>query len=115
VLVRSIEAGEVIQAALPALTIGKLDTLKVTVYIPETEYGQISLGQQATLSVDSFSNESFTATVVHISDKAEYTPQNVQTKESRQTTVYAIDLTVVNADIKLKPGMPVDVIFESRP
>ncbi|MDP2778586.1 MAG: efflux RND transporter periplasmic adaptor subunit, partial [Anaerolineales bacterium] len=81
VLVRSIEVGEVIQAGMPALTIGKLDTLKVTVYIPETQYGQISLGQQATLRVDSFPNETFTATVMRIADKAEFTPQNVQTKE----------------------------------
>lgn len=114
VLVRSIEVGEVIQAGMPAMTVGKLDSLKVTVYIPETEYGQISLGQQATLRVDSFPNETFIAVVTRISDKAEFTPQNVQTKEGRQTTVYAIELTVDNADGKLKPGMPVDVTFESQ-
>ena len=112
VLIRSIEAGEVIQAGMPALTIGKLDILKVTVYIPITEYGQIQLGQQASLSVDSFLGETFTATVTRIADQAEFTPQNVQTKEGRQTTVYAIELTVDNADGKLKPGMPVDVTFE---
>jgi len=114
VLIRSIEVGEVIQAGMPALTIGKLDTLKVTVYIPETQYGQISLGQQATLGVDSFPDETFTAVVTRISDKAEFTPQNVQTKEGRQTTVYAIELSVDNMDGKLKPGMPVDVSFVSN-
>jgi len=113
VLIRSIEVGEVIQAGMPALTIGKLDTLKVTVYIPEAEYGQISLGQKANLSVDSFPNETFPATVTRIADQAEFTPQNVQTKEGRQTTVYAIELTVDNAAGKLKPGMPTDVTFES--
>lgn len=112
VLVRSVEVGEVMQAGMPILTIGKLDPLKVTVYIPETQYGQISLGQQATLSVDSFPNETFTAHVTRISDKAEFTPQNVQTKEGRQTTVYAIELSVDNVDGKLKPGMPADVIFK---
>jgi len=112
VLVRSIEVGEVIQAGMPALTIGKLDTLKVTVYIPETQYGQIRLGGTATLSVDSFPDETFTAVVTRISDKAEFTPQNVQTQEGRQTTVYAIELSVDNVDGKLKPGMPVDVTFE---
>lgn len=113
VLVRSVEVGEVLQAGMPILTIGNLDSLKVTVYIPETQYGQISLGQQATLSVDSFPNETFTALVTRISDKAEFTPQNVQTKEGRQTTVYAIELSVDNADGKLKPSMPADVIFEN--
>jgi len=114
VLTRSVEVGEVLQAGMPAMTIGKLDVLKVTVYIPETQYGQISLGQKANLSVDSFPNETFPATVTRISDKAEFTPQNVQTKEGRQTTVYAIELTVNNADGKLKPGMPTDVTFLSK-
>ncbi|MCJ7433152.1 MAG: efflux RND transporter periplasmic adaptor subunit [Anaerolineales bacterium] len=114
VLVRSIEVGEISQAGMPALTIGKLDTLKVTVYIPETQYGQISLGEQAALNVDSFPGESFIAVVTRIADKAEFTPQNVQTKEGRQTTVYAIQLSVDNADGKLKPGMPVDITFETK-
>jgi HlyD family secretion protein len=114
VLVRSIDVGEVIQAGMPALTIGKLDMLKVTVYIPETEYGQISLGQQASLGVDSFPGQTFPATVTRIADQAEFTPQNVQTKEGRQTTVYAIELSADNADGSLKPGMPVDVTFESK-
>lgn len=114
VLTRSIQPGEVLQAGMTALTIGKLDTLKVTVYIPETEYGQISLGQQANLSVDSFPNETFPAKVTRIANQAEFTPQNVQTKEGRQTTVYAIELTVDNINGKLKPGMPTDVTFQSR-
>ncbi|HSB01740.1 MAG TPA: HlyD family efflux transporter periplasmic adaptor subunit [Anaerolineales bacterium] len=113
VLVRSIDAGEVIQAGMPAMTIGKLDTLKITVYIPEDQYGQISLGERATLKVDSFPTESFNATVTRISNQAEFTPQNVQTKEGRQTTVYAVELSVDNQNGKLKPGMPVDVAFEA--
>jgi multidrug resistance efflux pump len=114
VLIRSIEVGEVIQAGMPAMTIGKLDVLRVTVYIPVTEYGQIKLGQRASLSVDSFPDKTFPATVTRIADQAEFTPQNVQTKEGRQTTVYAIELTVDNADGKLKPGMPVDVTFANQ-
>ncbi len=96
------------------MTVGRLDPLKLTVYIPEDQYGQIRLGDKAALSVDSLPDQSFTGTVIHISDKAEFTPQNVQTKEGRQTTVYAIDLTVDNAGGKLKPGMPVDVTFEGN-
>jgi len=114
VLVRSIEAGEVAQAASPAFVIGKLDTLKVTVYIPEDQYGRIGLGQKATLKGDSYPDRSFAAAVTRIADQAEFTPQNVQTKEGRQTTVYAVELSVDNADGQLKPGMPTDVTFASE-
>jgi len=111
VLVRSAQPGEVIQAGVTAMTIAKLDTLKVTVYISEDRYGEVKLGDKVSLKVDSFPNETFTATVTRIADQAEYTPRNVQTKEERQTTVYAVELSAENPDGKLKPGMPVDVTF----
>jgi len=111
VLVRSVQPGEVAQAGMTVMTIAKLDKLTVTVYIPEDRYGEVSLGNTASLSVDSFPGETFSATVTRIADQAEYTPRNVQTKEERQTTVYAVELSVENPDGKLKPGMPVDVTF----
>jgi multidrug resistance efflux pump len=114
VLVRSVQPGEVLQAGMTAMTLAKLDRLTVTVYLPENRYGEVSLGDIATLSVDSFPGETFSATVTRIADQAEYTPRNVQTKEERQTTVYALELSVENPDGKLKPGMPIDVIFDNQ-
>lgn len=113
-LTRSIEPGEVLQAGMTALTIGKLDTLKVTVYIPENRYGEVKLGDTASLSVDSFPGVTFSATVTRIANQAEFTPRNVQTQAERQTTVYAVQLSVDNLDAKLKPGMPVDVTFSGK-
>jgi len=113
VLTRSVQPGEVVQAGMTTMTIAKLDTLKVTVFISEDRYGEVKLGDSASLSVDSFPDETFNATVTRIADQAEYTPRNVQTKEERQTTVYAVELSVDNPDGKLKPGMPVDVTFAS--
>ena len=112
VLTRSIEIGEILQPGLAAMTIAPLDELTVVVYIPEDRYGEVNLGDSATLMVDSFPEKSFAATVIRIADQAEYTPRNVQTKEERQTTVYAVKLSVNNKDGKLKPGMPTDLIFE---
>jgi multidrug resistance efflux pump len=113
ILSSNIEKGEILQAGSTAMIIGDLAELTVTVYIPEDRYGQISLGDTAQLQSDSFPEETFQGTVIRIADEAEYTPRNVQTKEERQTTVYAIELSVENPDGKLKPGMPVDVTFES--
>jgi HlyD family secretion protein len=111
VLTRSIEPGEVIQGGMTALTIAQLDHLKLTVYISEDRYGQISLGDHAKLLVDSYPEETFDAVVARIADKAEYTPRNVQTAEERQNTVYAVELSITNPQGKLIPGMPVDVEF----
>lgn len=111
VLVRSVQSGEVVQAGMTSMTIARLEELEVTVYLPEDRYGEVSLGDSVSLNVDSFPGEIFSATVIRIADQAEYTPRNVQTKEERQTTVYAVELTVENLDGRLKPGMPVDVTF----
>jgi len=111
VLTRTIEKGEILQAGLTAMTIGILDDLTITVYISEDLYGQIKLGDQAELSVDSFPEMVFSGEVIRIADQAEFTPRNVQSKEDRQTTVYAVKLTVNDPDHQLKPGMPADVVF----
>jgi HlyD family secretion protein len=112
ILTRNIEPGEIIAAGYSALTIADLSKLTVTVYIPEDRYGQINLGDTANLYIDSFPDDVFEAKVIRIADQAEYTPRNVQTQEERQNTVYAVKLSVQNQDGKLKPGMPIDVLFQ---
>jgi multidrug resistance efflux pump len=112
VLYRTVEPGEVVLPGSPAITLGLLDELSITVYIPEDRYGQIDIRDKAIVRADSFPGETFEATVVRIADQAEYTPRNVQTEEDRRTTVFAVELSVEDPQGKLKPGMPADVIFE---
>ncbi len=112
ILTRNVEPGEVVNPGSVVLTIGRLADLTITVYVPEDLYGQLKLGQLADVKVDSFPNLTFKGTVIHISDKGEFTPRNVQTTEGRKATVYAIKLQVEDRDGNLKPGMPADVTFK---
>ncbi len=114
VLTLASEQGEMLLPGTPALTLGQLDQLTITVYIPEDRYGEVSIGDQAQVSADSFPDQAFAARVTRIADQAEYTPRNVQTKEERQTTVYAVELTLLEGLDQLKPGMPADVTFEGE-
>lgn len=111
ILTRSVEPGEYVQPGAAALTMGDIRELTITVYVPEDRYGEIHLGQTARVKVDSFPDVTFTASVTHIADQAEFTPRNVQTDEGRRTTVFAVDLTVADPGGMLKPGMPADVTF----
>jgi len=111
ILARNLEAGEIIGAGSSALVVGQLDEVELTVYIPEDRYGQVQLGQDATITVDSFPGETFEGTVVRIADEAEFTPRNVQTVDGRKSTVYAVVIQLPNLDWKLKPGMPVDAVI----
>ncbi len=112
VLTRNVEVGEFVQPGATAFVLGELSNLTITVYVPENHYGKVSLGQQAELTVDSFPNLTFTAEVIQIADKAEFTPRNVQTVEGRSSTVYAIKLKVNDPEGRLKIGMPADVVFK---
>ena len=112
ILSRSIQPGEIVSPGANTLTLGRLDDLTITVYIPEDRYGELSLGQSATVSIDSFPDEVFTAVIINISDKAEFTPRNVQTVEGRSSTVFAIKLRLGSSAGRLKPGMPADVTFD---
>ncbi len=111
VVTRNVEVGEVIQAGAVALTLAQLDDLTITVFVQEDCYGEIHLGQTAIVSVDSFPDETFSATVTRIADRAEFTPRNVQTEEGRRVTVFAIELELSDPTGRLKPGMPADVEF----
>lgn len=112
VLYRAVEPGEVVQPGVPLLTLARLEDLSITVYVPEDRYGEVSLGDEAAVTVDSFPDIAFSAIVTRIADEAEFTPRNVQTAEGRRSTVFAVELAVSDPDGRLKPGMPADVDFD---
>ena len=112
VLYRMIEPGELAVAGSPVITLVQLDLLSLTVFLPEDQYGKITLGEKVEIKVDSFPSEVFSGEVIRIADQAEYTPRNVPTQEGRRTTVFAVELRLSGDTNKLKPGMPADVDFE---
>ena len=111
VITRNAEPGSVVNAGAALLTLARLDELTITVYVPEDRVGEVSLGQTADVSVDSFPGVVFKAAVSYISDQAEFTPRNVETVSGRKNTVFAIKLRLNDTSEKLKPGMPADVTF----
>ena len=108
VLTRSLEIGETIAPGGPVMEVADLAQVELTVYISEDRYGQVKLGQDVEIVVDSFPTEVFIGTVAAIADQAEFTPRNVQTVDGRKSTVFAVKIVLSNPEGKLKPGMPAD-------
>ncbi len=109
---RNLEVGEIVTPGSTLFTILDLTQLSVTVFVSEDRYGEITLGQKVLITADSFPGVQFEGQVAQISDKAEFTPRNVQTSDGRKTTVFAIKIKVLDPDMLLKPGMPADVVFQ---
>jgi multidrug resistance efflux pump len=108
VLERTIRAGELVAPGATILTLGDLDHVTLTVYVPQDQLGRINVGNDVRVRVDSFPDEVFVGTLVAIASEAEFTPRNVQTEEERVNMVFAVDVSIPNPDHKLKPGVPAD-------
>jgi HlyD family secretion protein len=111
VLETYLEAGEIARPGSPVASLADLKNVWIKIFLKENELGKIRLGSAATLRISSQDN-TFPGKVTWISDKAEFTPKNVQTKEARADLVYAVKVEAQNVDGILKIGMPADVEIE---
>lgn len=112
VLIKSIEEGELASAGSSIVTLGDLTNVYMMVYVSETQVGRIKLSDRVYIFSDSYSNERFEGRVTYISEKAEFTPKTIQTKEERVTQVFGVKVEVPNPDLKLKPGLPADALIK---
>jgi HlyD family secretion protein len=110
VSVRHSEPNEIVAPGQPVLTLMNPGDRWVRIYIPEDRIGDISLGNVARISADTWPDRSFEGRVVYIASEAEFTPKTVQTTEERVRLVYAVKVRITgDLELALKPGMPVDV------
>ncbi|MBZ5856837.1 HlyD family secretion protein [Flavihumibacter profundi] len=93
--------------------IADLNTIILRAYVSGNQLSQIKLGQAVKLLVDAPGNgyKVYTGTITWVSDKAEFTPKTIQTKEERANLVYAVKINVKN-DGYLKLGMYAEVLFK---
>jgi len=106
------ESGEITTAGKPLAKLADLSVMKLKVYVSGAQIGKIKLGQQCKIRIDNGEKEysSLTGIISFVSEKAEFTPKIIQTKDERVTLVYAVRIDVVN-DGSLKAGMPGEALF----
>jgi len=115
VITKYAEAGEVTAAGKALYKIASLDTLTLRAYITGSQLSQLKLNQLVKVMIDSGANayREYPGVITWISDKAEFTPKTIQTKEERANLVYAIKVRVKN-DGYLKIGMYGEVVFSDK-
>lgn len=106
VLERYAEAGEHTGIGKPLYKIANLEYLSLRAYVTGDQYAQLKLGQTVKVFTDEGKDASkeYKGTIEWISNKAEFTPKTIQTKDERANLVYAIKIRVKN-DGFLKIGM----------
>jgi len=113
VLVKYAEAGEVVAAGKPLYKIADTDLLYLRAYITSAQLSQLELGQTVRVFADYGNDEQreYSGTLTWVSDKSEFTPKGVQTKDERANSVYAVKIAVKN-DGYLKIGQYGEVRFQ---
>jgi HlyD family secretion protein len=115
VLAKYAEQGEV---ALPGKALYKIADMKnmiLRAYIVGSQLTQVKLGRKVKVFADFGERESrdYTGVISWISDKAEFTPKTIQTRDERANLVYAVKISVPN-DGYLKIGMYGGVKIEAQ-
>jgi len=106
VITKYAEAGEITSPGKALYKIADLSELNLRAYVTGILLPTIKLGQQVKVMIDQGEKKykEYSGTIIWISDKAEFTPKTIQTKEERANLVYAIKVKVKN-DGFLKIGM----------
>lgn len=106
--------GEVAGPGSPIVEIGQYDTMHADFFVPQPTLSTLKYGKQVRIRIDMDSAGTHTdcfvpAVISWIGEEAEFTPKNIQTRQSRNELVFRIRCTVANPDGILKRGLPVEV------
>lgn len=106
VLTRYVEEGETVTSGKPIFRIADMNDVYVRAYFSTSQLADLKIGSKVKVYPDDGSDrlKEYDGTVTWISEQAEFTPKNIQTRDDRADLVYAAKISVAN-DGYLKLGM----------
>ncbi|ACF13780.1 putative ABC transport system, lipoprotein [Chloroherpeton thalassium ATCC 35110] len=113
VLTKYAEPHELTAVGKPLYKIADLNTMFLRVYVSGDMLPKVKIGQKVEVLIDKTDteNQALAGEVSWISDKVEFTPKIIQTKDERVSMVYAVKIKLQN-DGSLKIGMPGEANFK---
>ena len=109
-----VDEGELAIAGSTLAELVDLSDTWVEIFIGEEDLPSVQIGDTARVHLDSAPDKPFKGQVSFISQEAEFTPKNIQTKKERVKLVFAVRVNVDNSSHVFKPGLPVDVYLDKR-
>lgn len=104
---RLAEPGEVLPAGGKVLTVIDLGSMYMNIFLPESAAGKVAIGAEARVVPDAFPDRPLAAKVTFVSEKAQFTPKEVEAAEERQKLVFRVKVHIDGkGNPYLKPGMP---------
>ena len=115
VLGKYAEAGELAGQGKPLFKVADMQNMYLRAYITASQLTELKIGQQVKVFSDMGKSDrrAYQGTVTWISDKAEFTPKTILTKDERANLVYAVKILVKN-DGYIKKGMYGELIINGE-
>ena len=112
VLAQYARTGEFVSAGKPLVKIADTDNMYMRAYVTSDQLSAITIGRKVKVWADFGADERYPyeGTVTWIASESEFTPKNIQTKNSRANLVYAVKIAV-KGDDRLKIGLYGEVEF----
>jgi HlyD family secretion protein len=108
----AVDPGEVVTPGTPIAAVDPDGVLRVRTYASQQLIGARAVGDPVRVHVENAAATELDATVVRISEQAEFTAGNVQTPEDRMLLVFEVELELPSLEPGLvRPGMSVLVDF----
>ena len=111
VLAKYAEKGELATTGKTLFKLGDTNQMILRAYVTNDQLSTIKIGQKVRVFADyGKGNKEYEGVITWISNKAEFTPKTIQTRDERANLVYALKISVKN-DGYIKIGMYGDVKF----
>jgi len=111
VLYRLAEPGEVLPAGGKMLTVIELTDVYMTIFLPTSLAGRLSVGAEARIIIDAVPQYVIPATVSFVAPRSQFTPKEVETKAERDKLMFRIKVKIDPELLqkyveKVKTGLP---------
>lgn len=112
VMVKYVEKGELAVQGRTLFKVANINDMYLKAYITSGQISGLKIDQEVKVYADSGDSDrrKYRGVITWISDKAEFTPKTIQTRDERANLVYAVKIRVQN-DGFIKRGMYGEVSF----
>jgi len=115
VMAKYVEAGEVLGAGIPLISLGDARHAWVRVYVTAPVFASIKVGDIIPLTIDGLPGETFPSRITALATAAEFTPRVALTEKERADLLFGVKLELADMSGRLKAGLPATAQFGHPP
>ena len=107
--------GELAQPGTPIVALLDPRDQYVQMYVPVADLGRVRVGQRVAIELDSEPGRRVPGEISFIADRANFTPEKIETRDDRLGQVYCAKVKILDDVERFRPGTEGNVYLEPTP